>query len=195
MAGIRGLINNLAARLGFARKSPRRGTGYAAAEISRLTASLRSDTEFINNTLRYQLRALRARSRQAAQNNPFARRFVQMCVDNIAGPNPFKLEGWVKTARNKPDVVANEKIERAWKEYTRKGVADIAGKWSWAALLRRWPAANRYPTICWATVSTPRRWRRRSNSLPTWSLRSSVSLGRPGWGLWVPRSGGRSCMY
>ena len=136
MAGIRGFITSIAARLGFARKSPRRGTGYAAAEISRLTASLRSDTEFINNTLRYQLRPLRARSRQAAQNNPFARRFVQMCVDNIAGPNPFKLEGWVKTARNKPDVVANEKIERAWKEYTRKGVADISGKWSWAALLR-----------------------------------------------------------
>jgi capsid protein len=57
--------------------------------MSRLTASLQAEAQFINTTLRYQGRTLRARARQAAQNNPFAKRFVQMVVDNVCGPEPF----------------------------------------------------------------------------------------------------------
>jgi len=127
------LIDSIARKLGFARLGRR--TGYAAAEFSRLTDSLRRETEFINTVLRYQLRPLRARARQAAQNNPFARRFVQMVVDNIAGPNPFGLEAKVKNRSGKSDDLANDLIEVEWDEWCKPG-CEITGKWSWCALQR-----------------------------------------------------------
>lgn len=128
-------LDKIAARLGY--KKPRRssGIGYAAAEIGRLTSSLRGETEFINNTLRRDLRILRARSRAASQNNPYGKRFVQMCVDNIAGPVPFKLEGCVKNRSGKPDATANGKIESAWREFCKAGNCDITGKWSMRTLI------------------------------------------------------------
>jgi lambda family phage portal protein len=111
-------------------------TGFAAAEVNRLTASLRTETEYINRTLRYQLRALRARARQASQNNPFAARFAQLAVDNIAGPRPFRLQGKVRTARGKFDTAANTKMEEAWLSWGRKGQCEVTGRWSWNTLQR-----------------------------------------------------------
>lgn len=131
-----GILDRLARRFGFIRQGKKRGIGYAAAEMGRLTASLRSDTEFINTTLRTQLRTLRARSRAATQNNPFARRFRQMCIDNIAGPVPFKIEGCVKNRSGKPDEANNELIEAAWCAFSKKGQCEITGKWSMNAVLR-----------------------------------------------------------
>lgn len=132
-----GLLDTVAAKFGFARKPPLRAhPGYAAAEMSRLTSSLVAETQFINTTLRYQLRTLRARSRQAAQNNPFARRFAQMVVDNVCGPDPFAFEGKVKTARGKFDEQANDKIEDAWQSWGKPGNCEVTGKWSWSATQR-----------------------------------------------------------
>lgn len=125
---------------GWFRKKPKRrasrNPGYAAAENSRLTASLLQESEYINRTLRYQLRALRARSRQLCQNNPYGKRFAQMVVSNVCGPNPFRMQAKVKTARGKLDDRANKIIEAAWKSWSRKGEADITGRFSWNALQR-----------------------------------------------------------
>lgn len=130
-----GLMDRLMARLGYA-KPARRSTGFAAAEISRLTASLAGETEMINNTLRYQLRVLRARSRQLSQNNPYGRRFAQMVVDNVCGPTPFRLQGKVKFKNGRLDSVLNAKIEHAWRDWGRVGNCEITGRWSWGAVQR-----------------------------------------------------------
>lgn len=130
-----GLADTVAGWFGYSRQ-PVRMAGYAAAEISRLTASLQSEAQFINTTLRYQGRILRARSRQAAQNNPFARRFVQMVVDNVCGPCPFELEGKVKNSRGKLDKDANERIEEAWEAWGRAGQCEITEKWSLSTVQR-----------------------------------------------------------
>lgn len=120
----------------------RRTPGYAAAETSRLTASLASEAQFINNTLRYQLRKLRARSRQACQNNEYGKHWAQMVVDNVGGPQPFRLQAKVKTARGKLDDAANKQIETAWRSWGRKGECEITKRWSWNTvqrlLLRIW---------------------------------------------------------
>lgn len=126
-------LDGIARRFGYVRKGKR--ASFAAAEVGRLTASLRSETEFINTQLRYELRKLRARSRQAAQNNPFGRRFAQMVVDNVAGPQPFRLQGKVKLRSGKFDKVTNDKLESAWKEWGRPG-CDLTGKWSWNTMQR-----------------------------------------------------------
>lgn len=114
----------------------RRGQGFAAADQNRLTAGLLAESQFINTTLRYQLRILRARSRQLAQNNPYARRFAQMVVDNVCGPEPFKLQGKVKNRSGVLDDNANDKMEDCWKAWGRKGNCEITGQWSWNTLQR-----------------------------------------------------------
>lgn len=131
------LLDRIAAVLGYARADKRSiAHGFAAADFSRLTESLRRETEFINTFLRYQLRPLRARSRNAAQNNPFARRFAQMVVDNVAGPCPFTLEAMVKNRLGKPDDNANDLIEAEWCAWGKPGACEVTGKWSWNALQR-----------------------------------------------------------
>jgi len=129
-----GLLDKFAGWLGYQR--PRRASGYAAAEMGRLTASLATETELINNQLRYQLRVLRARSRQATQNNPFGRRFAQMVVDNVAGPMPFRLQAKVHFNSGKLDVPANRKIEEGWRGWGRMGECEISGRYSWNAVQR-----------------------------------------------------------
>jgi lambda family phage portal protein len=129
-----GAFDWLAGKFGYAK--PRRRAGYAAAEISRLTSSLAAETEQINNTLRYQLRILRARSRQQSQNNPYVRRFAQMVVDNVCGPDPFRLQAKVKFNSGKLDTVANAKIEACWRDWGRKGTCELTGRWSWNATQR-----------------------------------------------------------
>jgi lambda family phage portal protein len=113
-----------------------RATGFAAADTSRLAASLATESEFINRTLRYQLRMLRARSRQLAMNNAYGKRFAQMVVSGICGAHPFILQAKVKTARGRLDDMANARIESGWKSWAKKGGADITGQWSLNALLR-----------------------------------------------------------
>lgn len=132
-----GALDRIAGWLGYAPRSRgARATGFAAAEVGRLTASLASETELINNTLRYQLRRLRARSRQATQNNPFGRRFAQMVVDNVGGPQPFRLQAKVKYASGKLDTAANRRIEDAWRGWGRRGQCEITGRFSWNAVQR-----------------------------------------------------------
>ncbi len=117
------------------RPKKKRGT-YAAAESSRLTASLANETEFINRSLRYELRTLRARSRQASQNNPYAKRFFQMVVDNVCGSTPFKLQAKTKFNSGKLDTTTNKRIEDAWRSWSRKGQCEITNRMSWGALQR-----------------------------------------------------------
>lgn len=127
----------VARRFGYVRAGgARHNFGYAAAEMSRLTASLRAESEFINTTLRWQLRTLRARSRQLAQNNPFAKRFVKMVVNNVGGACPFRLQAKVKFNSGELDTSANRKIEQGWEYWGRKGRCELTGRWSWNAVQR-----------------------------------------------------------
>lgn len=131
-----GILDSLAARLGFVR--PRRsGNGFAAAEVGRLTSSLAAETRFINDQLRYDLRRLRARSRQAAKNNPFARRFVKMVVANVGGPAPFRLQAKARYNDGRFDENGNRQVEEAWAGWGRKGNCELTGLWSWNAMQRQ----------------------------------------------------------
>jgi lambda family phage portal protein len=118
---------------------PRRGTradNFMAAEISRLTARMATDTEYINKTLRYQLRLLRARSRQAAKSNPYARRFINMVVNNVCGAHPFKLQSKVKYNTGRLDTKSNKAIEETWCGWGKKGYCEVTGRFSWNAFQR-----------------------------------------------------------
>jgi lambda family phage portal protein len=121
---------------GLFQKPRKRAPGFAAADTSRLSASLATESEYINKTLRYQLRILRARSRQLCMNNAYGHKFAKMVVDNLCGPSPFILQAKVKTARGKLDDMANVRIEKEWKSWSRKGQCEITEQWSLSAFDR-----------------------------------------------------------
>jgi len=117
-------------------KKPKKKRGYSAATIGRLTASLASESEYINNTLRYELKMLRARSREASQNNPYGKRFISLVVDNVCGPAPFKFQAKGKRKNGKLDVNVNRAIELTWKDWNKRKNCDLTERNSFATLQR-----------------------------------------------------------
>lgn len=136
-----GIITTIAQRLkGLVSATPdvvpqERSTGFSAAEYSRITSSMVSESRHINSITRWEGRTLRARSRQLCDNNEYAAKFLGMVTSNVCGPNPFRLQAKTKTAtgRNKglPDSFANEKIEAEWNAWGRPGSCDFSGRLSW----------------------------------------------------------------
>lgn len=119
------------------RERPRRsGAAFPAADLGRLTQSWTQDPGAINRWLRYELRTLRARSRQLARGDAYGAKFVRACVDNIAGPKPFILQSKAKFGNGRFNVTANKAIEAAWADRSRPGNCEVTGKLSLAALHR-----------------------------------------------------------
>jgi lambda family phage portal protein len=67
-----------------------------------------------------------ARSREQGQNNDHAKKFVQLCRDNIAGPVGFALMANVKDPNGTPDTLASGAIEDAFTRFSKRGVFDVS---------------------------------------------------------------------
>lgn len=91
---------------------------FKAAGRDRLTADWPTAPSSISVRLRNDLRSIRAISRKQAIDNPYARRFLQIVVNNIVGPNGIALQSTVKTPdENEPDQFLNAAVEDAWLEW------------------------------------------------------------------------------
>lgn len=107
--------------------APRTGQrAFHAARLDRLSADWLTTGASINQELRGDLDRLRARGRDLANNNDYARKFVGMCQSNIIGPGGIRLQSRVSEGPKKPDRAASGSIEQAWNEW--QTVADVAGQ-------------------------------------------------------------------
>jgi len=109
---------------------PRRVAAFPAADMGRLTSSWTTDPGAINRWARYELKTLRARSRQLARADAYAARFITAAVNNIAGPHPFLLQCKATFRGGAPNTTANEAIEAAWLDRCRVGALDVTGRLS-----------------------------------------------------------------
>jgi lambda family phage portal protein len=107
---------------------------FQAARIDRLSADWLVTTQSINQELRSDLDRLRARGRDLANNNDYARRFVRMCQDNIVGPDGIRLQSRVTEANGTPDRLAAKAIEAGWQQW--QPLADATGKQHFVDMLR-----------------------------------------------------------
>lgn len=124
-----------------ARNMPLPGRGgargpFMAAAHDRLTASWVTGARAINDELRSDLDALRARARDLGKNNDYARKFLRMVSRNVVGPAGFTLQARVQDAPDKPDSMANAAIEGAFHRWAKRGVAEITGRMSFADACR-----------------------------------------------------------
>jgi lambda family phage portal protein len=110
--------------------------GFDAAAIGRFTSSWVTFSNSIDWDIRRSLNVLRARSRDATINNPYGKKYMQMCQTHIVGPRGFTLQVKVKLNTGKPDKLANDAIESAFYKWAKKGNCDVTGNLSFFDIQR-----------------------------------------------------------
>jgi lambda family phage portal protein len=108
---------------------------YMAAGNDRLVADLMALTGSGsgNSEVRQSLRVMRIRSRQLAIDNEYVKRFLQLICNNVAGPRGFELQMKIYKQRLKDgakqlDRDANDTVEQAYAEFSKRGVFTADGR-------------------------------------------------------------------
>jgi len=93
---------------------------YAAAQMGRLQHGWITQPALIDSDIRAGLTALRARSREEAQNNGYYKGFLRDLQENVVGAQGFQLISRPMDSDTLVDVEAKNSIERHWKIWIRK---------------------------------------------------------------------------
>ena len=136
------LLSRLAARLGYvpasaSRTSARRA--YAAARLTNLTSDWITSPVTADADLRAGMVPVRVRARDLAQNNDYAKAYLRALKKNVVGADGFTLQ--VKAVdyvvdpkmgktKPKPDDLANAMLEQGFADWSRKGVCEMSGRFS-----------------------------------------------------------------
>lgn len=107
---------------------------FAGGGMSRLTASLAQWSGSANADLDGTLTIMRARARQMANNNEFARRFLSMVATNVIGHAGPVLQVRAKTTNGSLDKAANDAVELRWVAWG--DTADAGGRMTLSQLQR-----------------------------------------------------------
>lgn len=113
----------------------RQWKGYAGAALTRLLSSWSAPSYSPNTELRYELELLRARSRSLEQDNAYGRRYVKLVESNVVGPGVM-FQSRITTGGGTLNTTANDRVEKAWREWGRRGNCDVTAALSWAQVER-----------------------------------------------------------
>lgn len=116
-------------------RRPLQVRAFEAARRDRLTASWSTHGSSMDTDVRMGLSALRTRSRDLAQNNPYARRFLQMVENHVVGPLGFQLQMAVPSSVGASvDRFSSDVIEAEWSRWSQPKHCDITARRSFAKL-------------------------------------------------------------
>jgi lambda family phage portal protein len=109
-------------------------TVFNGAAGSRLTMDwvvsiLSADQEIKGN-----MRLLRARARELSRNNAVAKSFLKILLANVLGEQGVRYRAQVRNNDKELNQQFNEKIECAWKEWTKRGNCTVDKKFSFRAI-------------------------------------------------------------
>ena len=110
-------------------------SAFDAARVSRLTNGWTTIPYNTDTEVKLSLTALRARSRNLAFNNDYAKRFLNLVKTNVIGHNGIGLQSQAAYPDGKMDDRANEIIEAAYKKWGRKRNCTANKKQSLLSLL------------------------------------------------------------
>lgn len=92
--------------------------GFKSADRDRLTADWPTAPTAITDRLARDLTQLRAVSRKQAVDNPYAKRFLQLCWNNIIGPNGLTLQSLATNPDETGlDDFLNAAVEDSWRRW------------------------------------------------------------------------------
>ncbi len=110
---------------------------FAAAQVGRLTLDWATSILSRDQKIWTDLRKLRARSRELADNDPTMSKFLELCVANIIGKSGVKMQPKVKNIRGGQLAAdLNAKILTEWTAWCARGVCTVDGKLSFDELER-----------------------------------------------------------
>ena len=127
------LIARIAARLGF---GPLQKRNYSGATISRLTNDWLSPVTSADQEIRSSLSRLRGRCRELERNNDYVRRFLTGLESNVLGHAGIGLQMKITENGGRPDALANDLIEKAWRDWSRREVCTVTGRMTWFEVQR-----------------------------------------------------------
>jgi lambda family phage portal protein len=110
-------------------RRPRRA--FDAANTGRLFADWLTLPKSADSDIRYTLKAMRARSRDLAQNNDYARRYLDLVAVNVVGPKGITLQVRAREPNGILDQVANQQLERAFYDWGKPMSCTVDGRLSW----------------------------------------------------------------
>jgi lambda family phage portal protein len=79
------------------------------------------------------LRILRGRARELSRNNAVAKSYLKILVANVLGERGIGYQPLVRNNNDELNQQFNRKIEKAWKEWCRRGNCTVDGKLSFRA--------------------------------------------------------------
>lgn len=103
---------------------------FAAAQLNRLTSSWRATAECIDDEIRTDLDALRARSRALENNNDYARNYLDIVETNLIGEQAPRLVPLIDNAPGSPDLGARAAVAKGWAEWCGRGVCEVTGNYA-----------------------------------------------------------------
>lgn len=104
------------------------------ARMDRLTADWISSPLTADQIIQTKQRVLVARSRDQALNNDYAKAFVRMAAQNIVGSKGIVLQAQSKDQNGQLDTLANEAIEAAFADWSKREHCDVSGRQSFRAI-------------------------------------------------------------
>jgi lambda family phage portal protein len=118
-------------------RAPAKRAMYAGAEASRLTADwVFAPLTSAAQEIRFDLRALRARSRDLCRNFSLAKRYLNYSMMNVIGADGIRLHARVAQPDGSLNVELNREIEAAWCDWGQPETASVTGRHSFAEVCR-----------------------------------------------------------
>jgi len=113
-----------------------RSAAYDGAAVNNLTWSWSTAPITADQQILFNLRPLRARSRELGRNNAYMRKFLTMVKNNVVGPEGFNFQAKPKDNDGSVDDLAATAIETAWKDWGKVGNCDVTGRLSFVEMCR-----------------------------------------------------------
>jgi lambda family phage portal protein len=125
-----GIVARALRSVGLQRIRATSGGGYSAGGHSRLNADWAIAILSADQKIRASLTAMRARSRQLAENNDYAIRWLNLAKQNVIGPAGIGLEMSFEAEEFNGAPKLNDAIETAWNRWGERATADQRMSWT-----------------------------------------------------------------
>jgi capsid protein len=110
--------------------------GFEVAKVSNLLNDWLTSSLSPNEELKGNLKRLRARSRDMAINNDYAKRYLNMVTTNVVGLFGIKLQVKAWDTNCKLDSEVNRTVEEAWMEWSKRENESVTGQLSFVDIQR-----------------------------------------------------------
>lgn len=104
---------------------------YQSASVGRLFGDFIGSERSADSELRPVLVRMRARSRDLARNNEYAKRYLNLMKTNVVGDRGYTLQVKRVDDTGRLDQSGNQAVEDAFKSWSRLGNPTVDGRMSW----------------------------------------------------------------